>query len=264
MDKDNSKIVELESILSSATSERRGPWTDRWRVKIIIVASLKSEISVGRTLISVLDSTVQNFNIDIVGSDPTTRNILSLWTKEDPRISYKDNIPQCEHGEKYTLVIPSGILFTRYSIEAILETSVSNSIGLLRVSVDGHRTSVEFWNETLNNKSLSPPQIEADLRSRDLERWVSGEELGIYSYGKLKPKPFFGKGPAGQHTLQIVAYDSVNKALRSEIFQEERRLLNHVQKLEAEIRTTSKNGDGVKSAIFRIKMRKCLAKIRRG
>ena len=255
------RIVELERTIAAATLARQGPWTDKARIKIILVTSLIRKQSVERTLLSILDSTIQNFYIEIIGSDLPTRNILTLWTREDIRISYKDNISQCAQGENYTLVVPSGILFTRYSLEAILETSITNKIGLLRVAVDGHQTSVEFWNGTLKNESLNPRQIESDLKLRGLERWVSGEELGIYAYGQSKPKPFFGKGPAGQHTLQIVAYDSKNEALRSEIFEEEKRLSRQVQQLKSEIKIISKSNGRVNVAKFRIKLMNIRTKI---
>lgn len=249
---------ELKAVLTEASSTLHAPWSNQTRTTIIIIATSEDNILIARTIISILTSTIQSFNIEVIGLDPSAELIFREWTLDDTRITYAQN-NSWESQENYcTIVVPPGVIFTRYALEAILVVFHTDKNPLMRILVHGYSKSVEVWNSSRSSRTPAAQQIEEYLRQQGQERWVAGLEFGLYAHGQDKPKPFFGKGPAGQHVLQVIAYDSRDDGLQSAIFREEDRLLEQIRKQKIEIRYLTKRSSGV----IRLQIRRLLRNLR--
>lgn len=245
LDSEYGSSDELKAILTEASSTLHAPWSKKRKTKIILDATNEGNILIAKTLVSILASTIQSFSIEIIGLDSSAEKIFLSWTSDDKRITYTQKSSWQTIDSYCTVVVYPGMIFTRYALEAILVVFHNDKNPLMRILMQGHSKSVEVWNSVDGGWDLTVQQNEESLRQQGKERWAAGVEFGLYAHGQEKPKPFFGKGPAGQHVLQIITYDSRDDALHSAIFAEQDRLLTQIRKLKTEIGYLTKNPRGI-------------------
>ena len=205
----------LNESWQAATDSILGPWSTAMQICITIDCTKSDERQAKATIESIMASTYQNFSIVAVISNEDSFSELGKWVSSDSRVTIMDKLPTKYPAEGFALLINAGIIFTRYSIEALVNAIISKPIATLRIIVEGSGGSMEMWRNSFLSKPKEWSSLERRIRSQGLEKWISSKELGIHSFGLPAPRLFIRRGVADQHIMDIVIHET-----RSEAFQD--------------------------------------------
>ncbi len=178
-----------------------GPRSGRGRLSVVLLGS-GNEQEAALTLATLLDSSFQDFRVELPAGMLKQGTEIGNWLAGDDRFSDESVFAQHVAQSETVLVLPAGLLLTKYSIEAIYEALQQPGISVVRTVVPGRPQALEFWDaQFLRNEGFE--QAEAAARRAGAERWIDGAALGLHFVGEPAPKVFFRRGAAERHIVDV-------------------------------------------------------------
>ncbi|GAA1128851.1 hypothetical protein GCM10009582_27720 [Arthrobacter flavus] len=174
---------------------------------IVVDARNASEKALCLTLATLMSGTVQRCAVQIIRQGGLPPGEVENWISGLSRVCFIGGPEAIDLQTDLVLVVPAGVIFGRYSIEAAVEAKSAASCELLRTVIDGSNGTGELWAAEPLRRAKDRSTAEAEVRKRGGERWVSGSSLGLRYMGKPAPKQFLRKGAAGQLEQILVVRD---------------------------------------------------------
>jgi len=178
-----------------------GPRSESGRLSVQIIGS-GDERTTALTIATLLASSFQDFRVTLPSASLDGSTALASWLESDARFRAQDPAPGNWSRFEAVLVLPAGVLLTKYSLEALFETLRQPGTSVVRAVVPGQPQALEFWDGRFL-AAAGGRSAEAAARNTNAERWIDGAALGLHQAGDPAPKVFFRRGAADRHIIDV-------------------------------------------------------------
>lgn len=220
-----------------------GPRSESGRLSVQIIGS-GEERTTALTIATLLASSFQDFRVTLPAGSLSGATTLSTWLEGDDRFHAEDSVQDNWAQFEAVLVLPAGVLLTKYSLEALFEAFRQPGTSVVRAVIPGQPQSLEFWDGPFL-AAAGCRSAEAIARRTNAERWIEGAALGMHQAGDPAPKVFFRRGPADRHIVDVNVLFAPPKPARgrkSPVFHPLRALVRRFKNLPASVKGLSAGG----------------------